>query len=166
MIRNPIDVATRVTPSLSAFIEQLVNDPNLEEPPTLADVRRYLTGMLPPAFNEAERLHHFDVSESLFDELSTLIGEFGDNASAADFVRASASESLTRVIEAVVNDENREDPPTLDAVRQAIAGGLGARLVGEGVLDEDEDDALLSEIEGLIEQFGEDALAENFLRYE
>lgn len=166
MIRNSIDVATRVTPGLSALIEKLVNDPNAEEAPTLADVRHYLTGLLPPAFNEAERMHHFDVSESLFDELSTLIGEFGDNASAADFVRGSASEPLTRVIEAVVNDENRENPPTLDAVRQAIAGGLGARLVGEGVLDEDEDDALLAEIESLIEHYGEDELAENFLRYE
>jgi hypothetical protein len=81
-------------------------------------------------------------------------------------VRSSASETLTRVIETVVNDENREGPPTLDAVREAIAGGLGARLVGEGVLDEDEDDALLAEIEGLIERYGADALAESLLRYE
>jgi hypothetical protein len=166
MIRNPIDVATRVTPRLSELIERLVNDPNTNEEPTLGTVRNYFTGLLPGAFNEAERMHHFDVGESLFDELNTLIGEFGENAPAADFVRSSASEPLSRVIETVVNDENREGPPTLDAVRLAIAGGLGARLVGEGVLDEDEDDALLAEIEGLIEQYGMDELAENFLRYE
>lgn len=166
MIRNPIDISVRVTPGLSDLIGKLVNDPNIDETPTLGDVRHYLTGLLPSAFNEAERMHHFDVSESLFDELSALIGEFGENASAADFVRSSASEPLTRVIEAVVNDENRENPPTLDVIRQAVAAGLGARLVGEGVLDEDEDDALLAEIEALIEHNGPDELAENFLRYE
>jgi hypothetical protein len=166
MIRNSIDISTRVTPRLSDLIEKLVDDPNLDETPTLGDVRHFLTSLLPSAFNEAERMHHFDVSESLFDELNALIGEFGDDAPAVDFVRSSASETLTRVIETVVNDENREGPPTLDAVREAIAGGLGARLVGEGVLDEDEDDALLAEIEGLIERYGADALAESLLRYE
>lgn len=166
MIRNPIDVATRVTPRLSSLIERLVNDPDADEAPTLGTVREFFTGLLPPAFNEAERMHHFDVSESLLDELNTLIEEFGRDAPAADFVRASASEPMSRVIEAVVNDENRENPPTLGAVRTAVAGGLGARLVGDGVLDEDEDDALMAEIESLIERFGPDKLAEDLLRYE
>lgn len=40
------------------------------------------------------------------------------------------------------------------------------RLVGEGVLEEDEDDTLLAEIDALIEQFGADALAEDLIRYE
>jgi hypothetical protein len=47
-----------------------------------------------------------------------------------------------------------------------MMAGLGARLVGEGVLDEDEDDALLAELESLIERHGEDTLAEYLLRYE
>lgn len=166
MIRNPIDVATRVTPRLSALIERLVNDPDAEEAATLGTVRDFFTGLLPPAFNEAERMHHFDISESLLDELNTLIGEFGADAPAADFVRSSSSEPLSRVIEAVVNDENRENPPTLSAVRYAVVNGLGARLVGEGVLDEDEDDALIAEIDSLIERYGPDALAEGFVRYE
>jgi hypothetical protein len=34
------------------------------------------------------------------------------------------------------------------------------------VLEDDEDDTLQSEIEALIEQFGADTLAEDFLRYE
>jgi len=33
-------------------------------------------------------------------------------------------------------------------------------------VEDDEDDALLAEIEALIEQFGADTLAEEFLRYE
>jgi hypothetical protein len=166
MIPNPIDVATHVTPRLSALIERLVNDPDADEAPTLGTVRDFFTGLLPPSFNEAERMHHFDVSESLFDELSTLIEEFGADAPAADFVRANASEALSRVFDAVVNDENREAPPTLEAIRHEMASGLGARLVGEGVLDEDEDDALLAELESLIERYGPDAMAEDFLRYE
>lgn len=49
-------------------------------------------------------------------------------------------------------DENRENLP--------------ARLVGNGVLEEEEDDLLMPEIEELIERSGDDALAEEFLRYE
>jgi len=111
-------------------------------------------------------MHHFDVSESPLDELDALIEEFGASALAVDFVQASASEQLSRVIEAMVNDENRENPPTLSAVRDALMTGLGARLVGDGVLEDDEDDTLMSEIEALIEHFGADAPAEELLRYE
>jgi hypothetical protein len=128
--------------------------------------RRFLADLLPADFREAERLHHFDVDASLLDEMDALIEEFGEGALAVDFVQSHASEQLSRVIESLVNDENRENPPTLSAVKDAIVSGLGVRLVGEGVLDEDEDDTLLSEIESLIEQFGADALAEDFLRYE
>jgi len=121
---------------------------------------------LPADFKEAERLHRFDIAPSLLDELDGLIEEFDASALAIDFVQAHASEALSRAIEAVVNDENLENPPTLAAVRDAIVDGLGARLVGEGVLDEDEDDTLLSEIDVLIERLGVDALAEEALRYE
>lgn len=166
MIRNSIDVATQLTPRLSALIERLVNDPDAPEPPTLGTAREFFAGLLPLAFEETERMHHFDVSESMLDELNTLIDEYGADAPAGDFVRANASEPLSRVLEAVVNDENREAPPTMAAVREAVTAGLGARLVGEGVLDEDEDDGLLAEIDGLIEHHGPDKLAEELLRYE
>ncbi len=36
MIRNPIDISTRISPNLSALIESRVNDPDADEPPTLA----------------------------------------------------------------------------------------------------------------------------------
>ena len=166
MARNPIDIAVRISPDLSALIESRVNDPDIDEPPTLGGVRAFLAGLLPTAFNEAEAMHHFDVSESLMDELDAVIDEFGEGALAVDFVQSVGSEPLSRVIEAVVNDENRENPPTLATIRDAIVGGLGARLVGDGVLEDDEDDGLLAEIEGLIDRFGEDVLAENLLRYE
>ncbi len=166
MIRNSIDVASRVSPQLSALLSSRVNNPECEQPVTLMAVRRFLADLLPADFNEAERLHHFDVSESLLDELDALIEEYGATALAVDFVQVYASEPLSRAIESVINDENRENPPTLAVVREALLAGLGARLVGDGVMDEDEDDTLLSEIEALIDRYGTDTLAEDFLRYE
>ncbi len=166
MTRNSIDVASRVSPRLSALLKSRVDNPECEQPVTLMAVRRFLVDLLPADFNEAERLHHFDISESPLDELDALIEEFGGTALAVDFVQAYASEPLSRVIESVIDDENRENPPTLATVRDALLSGLGARLVGDGVMEEDEDDTLLSEIEAMIELFGADTLAEEFLRYE
>lgn len=166
MIRHPFDIASRISPRLSAFLQSRVNDPDAEEAVTLVAARRFLAGLLPAEFNEAERLHHFDVDASVLDELDTLIEEYGESVLAVDFVQVTASEALSRVIEAMVNDENRENPPTLEDVQHAIAAGLGARLVGEGVLEEDEDDTLLTEIEALIEHLGADALAEELLHYD
>jgi hypothetical protein len=166
MTRNSIDVASRVSPRLSALLRGRVDNPEAEQPVTLMAVRRFLADLLPADFKEAERLHHFDVSESLLDELDALIEEFGAAALAVDFIQAYASEPLSRAIEAVINDENRENPASLATVRDALIAGLGARLVGDGVMEDDEDDTLLSEIEAMIELFGADTLAEDFLRYE
>lgn len=166
MIRNPIDVSARVSPNLSALIESRVNDPDAEQPITLGTVRDFIAGLLPPAFDETEQLHHFDIDASLLDELDELIDEYGETALAIDFAQNTASESLSRVIDAVMNDENRENPPTLETIKEAIASGLTARLVGDGVLEDDEDDALFAEIEALIRRYGADSLAEEFLRYE
>lgn len=166
MIRNSIDIATRVSPNLSALIESCVNDPDAEQPVTLTAVRAFIGGLLPPSLNEAERLHHVDIDASLLDELDALIEEFGENTLAIDFAQTMASEPLSRVIDEMINDENRENPPTLEAVREAIASGLPARLVGDGILEDDEDDGLLGEIESLIRRYGADSLAEEFIRYE
>ena len=165
-IRNSIDVANRVSPELSALIETLINDTELEQPITLASIRAFVTGLLSTAYTEAEKLHHFDINESLLDELDALIEEFGEIASAIDFVQDIASEALSRVIETIMNDDNQLAPPTLETVRDAITSGLSASLIGTGTLEEDEDDTLLAEIEALIDSYGADALAEEFLRYE
>lgn len=166
MSRNPIDAAACVSSQLSALIESRVSDPDAEQPITLAQVRTFLTDLLPGPFKATERMHHFDVAESILDELDTLIEEYGKDALAVDFARVRATEPLSRVIEAVVNDENREYPPTLAAVREAMIKGLLGRLVGDGVLEDDEDDALQAEIESLIDRYGADALAEGFLSCE
>ena len=166
MIRNPIDIASRTSPELSGLIEAIVNQLDSDEPVTLAAVRSFIEHELPAEISEDEHLHHFDMNESFIDELDALIEGFGESAAAIDFVSVFASEALSRAIEAVMNDENRENPPTLGTIREALANGLAARLIGNGVLEEDEADLLMPEIEELIERFDAEALAENFLRYE
>lgn len=166
MIRNPIDIASRVSPELSSLIESIINQLDDDEPVTLSSIRSFITHGLPTAINESEQLHHFDVDESLIDELDGLIEGFGESAAAVDFIYAFASEQLSRVIEAVMDDENRENPPTLAAVKEAIGTGLASSLIGNGVLEEDEADVLVPELEDLIDRFGADAPAEGFLRYE
>jgi len=164
MIRNPIDVATRVSQELSRFIETLSENPDVEQPLTLSGARYFLAWHLPSEIREG--LHHIGDTDSLLDELDALIEEFGEDAVAMDFVEDSASEPLSRVIEAVLDDENRENPPTLSVVKAAMAAGVMERLVGEGALDEDEDDNLMAEIDDLIDRYGPDTPAESLLRYE
>lgn len=166
MIRNPIDIASRVSPELSGLIESITNQLDTGEPLTLGTVRAFIAHELPAEIDETEHMHHFDNSESLVDELDALIEGFGESASAEDFISAFASEPLSRVIETVANDENRENPATLGAVREALNSGVTSRMIGEGVLEEDEAEMLMPELDALIDHFGADAAAEGFLRYE
>jgi hypothetical protein len=166
MIRNPIDIATRVSPELSELIETLIDQFESGEALTLGALREFLIHGMPAETDEDEELHHFDVEESVIDELDQLIEQFGESAAAMDFIYAFASEALSRVIEEVMDDENHAGPPTLAAVQEALANGLGSSMVGDGILEEDEEEVLQPEIESLIERFGPDAMAEDFLRYE
>ncbi len=95
-------------------------------------------------------MHHIDISESILDELDALIEEYGQSALASEFLQTNVSEPLSRVIEAVINNENQEIPHTLNTVRDAMLSGLTTQLIGEGVLDEEEDEGLLSEIDALL----------------
>lgn len=166
MIHNHVDVASRVSPRLSALIEGRANDPDEEQPVTLSEVRSFLADLLSEEYREAEQLHRFDLGDSLLDELDALIEEFGEGALAIDFAQHAASEALTQVIEAILDDDSRDNPPTLETVREAILAGLPSQLLGEGALEDDESDTLLAEIEAMIERFGADALAEGFLCFE
>jgi hypothetical protein len=166
MIRNPIDIASRVSPELSSFIEHMIDRLDSGEPVTLGAVRTFIARDLPEQIAEDEHLHRFDNAESLNDELDALIEGFGESAAAEDFVIAYAGEALSRAIETVANDENRENPAPLGVVREAMNSGLAARLVGDGDLEDDEAEMLMPELDSLIDRFGADAVAENFLRYE
>lgn len=166
MIRNPIDIASRVSPELSALIEDMTVQLDSDEPLTLGSVRSFIARELPTEIDESEHMHHFDNAESLVDELDNLIDGFGESAPASDFVYAYASEPLSRVIEAAANDENRENPLTLGETRDALSSGLASRLVGDGTLEDDEAEMLMPELDAMIARFGPDAVAEDFLRYE
>lgn len=166
MIRNPIDIASRVSPELSELIETIIDQLDTDEPITLSAIRSFITNELPAEIDETEEMHHFDTDESLVDELDELIEQFGESAVAIDFVHAFASEPLSRAIETVMDDQEQENPVTLSEVRDALVDGLTSRLVGDGVLEDDEADMLMAEIESLIEHYGPDATAEDFLRYE
>ena len=79
MTRNSIDVSSHVSPRLSALLKSRVDNPECEQPVTLMAVRRFLVDLLPADFNEAERLHHFDISESPLDELDALMEKLQAN---------------------------------------------------------------------------------------
>ena len=163
-IRPSIDVASRVSAPLARLIEKLTE--HGEEPPqTLGEVRAALLARKPASVREAEFLHPQEQASRLV-ELDTLIEEFGPEARALDFVPARASEGLSRVIEAALEDPTLPDAPTLAEVRAAMAAGLSARLVGAGALDEDEEVTLLAEIDELIRQYGAGTAAEPLIRLE
>jgi hypothetical protein len=165
-IRASIDVATRISPELSALIEGLVNDPDLEVPPqTLEEVRVALVDRGSFEARETEFLHPQDET-SLLVELDRLIEEYGKEATATDFVAVKASEGLSRVIQAAMDDIRFMRAPTLGSMREAMVHGLTARLIGEGAIDEDDEGVLLGEIEELIRHFGEDTPAEPLIRFE
>jgi len=164
-MRFPSDVASRVSPGLCAIIEQMVNDPDREEPPTLADVRSVVRHRVTTAELRDEAMHPQERT-SVLRELDDLVDEFGGEAAAFDFVAAKASEGLSRIIETAMNDPLVRNAPTLGRVRDAMAHGLIARMVGDGSIDPDEDQTLLGEIDGLIERYGRDAVAEDFVRFE
>ena len=159
-----IDIASNVSDELSRILETAVNDPYADEAPTLGSVREIAAKMTNGEQLEADRLH-FDQNRSLLEEIDDLIEQFGDEAPAIDFITVKASESLTRIISALM-DTGASTPPTLNTVRDAMLHGLVARLVGDGTIDPDEDETLFAEIETLIERYGRNAAAEEFLRYE
>jgi hypothetical protein len=161
----PLDASGRTSAELSALIDKLANDPAIEEPITLGLVRSRVARSRAGARENVERLH-FDREETLLAEIESLIEAYGEEAPAVDFETVKASEALSRVIEAILNDANTRQRPTLAAIREAVLGGVAARLVGDGAIDPDEGETLLAEIDSLIERFNANALAERFVCYE
>ena len=165
-IRLSVDVATRISPELSETIEELMNDPDREvSPQTLDEVRAALIGRGTAETRETEFLHPRDEA-SLLVELDRLIEEYGKEAPAIDFVAVKASEGLSRIIQAAMDDTRFPRAPMLGAIREAMAGGLTARLIGEGTIDEDDEGVLLGEIDEMIRRYGEETLAETLVRFE
>jgi uncharacterized protein (DUF2267 family) len=84
-LRPPIDVAAHVSAELSVIIEALVDDPDREQPPTLADVQVALknsSGWSPPG----DVLHPQDRT-SVVIELDELIRRHGENEMMETLIR-------------------------------------------------------------------------------
>ena len=164
-MKLPIDVATRVSQELGAVIEAMVDNPEREEPPTLDEVRQVVSAMADDADRRDEAMHPQERA-SVLREIDDLVDEFGGEALAVDFLAVKASEELSRIIEVAMENPLVRHEPTLGAVRDAMANGLMARLVGDGTIEPDQDQTLLAEIDGLVERHGSDAVAEDFVRFE
>ena len=161
----PIEPESRVSEELAEAMEAIANDPDIEEPVTLALVRDKLREQLAAQGVEAER-HDFGDEESLYAEIEALIDEFGEDAFAADFTTIKASQELSEVIESILDNSEADIAPTLSTVREAMTEGGLAHLVGNGVIEADGEESLLAEIDFLIERYGPDFLAENVLGFE
>lgn len=74
----------------------------------------------------------------------------------------AASDRLSEAIERVLDGEDVEEPVTLDAVRRVLVHAERARSAPLKRLDEDERDALVEELDALIDTHGNDAAAERF----
>lgn len=161
----PIDSDSRASEALSARMEAMLNDPDIQEPVTLGYVRGRMREALTGHGRKADR-SLFGTEESLYAEIEALVEEFGEEAPAADFTTVKASEELSAVIEAALDDGDADIAPTLGGLREAMAQGYFARLVGDGVIEAEQYESLLAEIDDLIERYGVDALAEELLRFE
>jgi hypothetical protein len=77
-------------------------------------------------------------------------------------VASRVSAKLSRIIESVVNDPDRDEAPTLDEVRKALERGGSAHAAQVALHPQDRDSAL-AEINDLIEEYGGEALAHYFI---
>lgn len=161
----PIEPESRVSEALAEAMEEIINDPDLEGPVTLALVRDKLQEQLAMEGIEAER-HEFGNEESLYAEIEALIDEFGEDAFAMDFTTVKASQELSSVIESILDDSEADIAPTLEAIREAMANGYLAQLVGGGVIETEDEESLMGELDSLIERYGPETLAEDVLGYE
>jgi hypothetical protein len=76
----------------------------------------------------------------------------------------NASNELSAVITAVLDDEDVVQPATLASLREAVLGEVRTATIPLNRFASDQLQQLRDEIEALIEEFGEDALAVRFLR--
>jgi len=158
----PIDPDAQVSAELSEVMTSLLNNPDLPEPVTLGMVREVIVQSLDSEdLDEAPRI---GLEDTLVAELDQLIDEYGEDALAGDFVSASASDALSEFIEAVLERADDDVEVVLSDVRDAVDQGLLAELEGEGLIESDDAQALVGELDALIERFGEDLPAEELLR--
>lgn len=162
----PSDLQETVSRELSTVIQAVIDNYEAQGhgPATLGSVRAAMAGGLLERLIDEGRVKAEDAS-GLLAEIESLIESVGDGPLADRFTRPRASEDLSTVIEALLDQTDDGSPPTLAGLREAMSGGLLAKLVGHGELDSEDEQTLLEEIEELIDIHGPGALAEELLRF-
>lgn len=157
-----IDVPGTVSENLHTVIAFELNNPEGEQPPTLGTVLTSMNKGLVSRLIENGKIPRGD-DYTIFEEIRTLIERHGEDALAQDFMRYRASENLAAILQHELDNRESSQPPTLGTVLESMKGGVIAQLIATGEIDPDEDDTLLSEIQWMIDRYGEGAPAEEFL---
>lgn len=157
-----IDVPGTVSDSLHTVIAHELNQAAGARPPTLGSVLYAMNGGLVGRLIDAGEIPKED-DYTIFEEIRTLIERHGADVLAQDFMRYRASDNLATVIQYELDKREGNQPPTLGSVLEAMNGGALTQLIATGDIDPDEDDTLFAEIQWMIDRYGSDTPAEEFL---
>jgi len=159
----PTDLADLTSTALATLVEHVLDDPERREPATLATVQSAISaGLIEDLIRQGE----LDEAErdAIEEELDNLITEYGEDVAAVHVLRFRASRPMSALIrQLAARRVDLDHPVTLIEVREAIDAGVPAELVGDGVIDAEEEDGLAPEADELIRMHGEEALAEEII---
>ena len=139
--------------ALAEALETIVSDADDDEAVTLGAARDRLKAAL--AAEGHDVAPESANGNSVYAELQALVEEYGEDAPAREFAAMKASDGLSELIEELLEHTEDEESVTIGLVREAVK---------EAMIDPGAEDALVAELDALIERYGEDALAEDVLR--
>jgi len=155
------DVYENTSEALSAVIEKVLNDEEIAQPASLASVREEVLKGVKTVTIPLNRFSD-DQLQELRDEIDYLIEEYGKDALAVRFLKPRASQALTQLIDAGID---KLGEPSLVQLFDELENGLLANLIGKGEIDDDEAQTVTAELQALINKYGPEAIAEEFVRY-
>ena len=155
------DVYENTSEALSAVIEKVLNDEEIAQPASLASVREEVLKGVKTVTIPLNRFSD-DQLQELRDEIDYLIEEYGKDALAVRFLKPRASQALTQLIDAGID---KLGEPSLAQLFDELENGLLANLIGKGEIDDDEAQTVTAELQALINKYGPEAIAEEFVRY-
>jgi hypothetical protein len=158
----PQDMPATVSRDLSVIIQAELDKEHSDEPAMLGYVLEKMYDGLVEELIEQGRLDPA-VRDEVFAEMKDLVERYGGDVLAIDFMKYRSSDNLATVIQVELDYRDSDQPPTLGTVLESITSGRVAQLVASGDIDIDDDDTVISEVQSLILQHGENAPAEEFL---
>ena len=154
------DVDEQTSEALSAVIHKVLDDQRIAQPATLAQVRKEIMKGIKTATAPVNRFSN-DKLEELRDEIDYLIEQHGDDSLAVHFMKPRASQALTALIDACVDNLGE---PSLAQLFDEMENGLLTELTARGEIDVDDEQNVIAELQALIDEHGPDAIAEEFAR--